>query len=71
MWFDDGPESRVGGDRFKEVAATGADTVAVACPFCLTMISDFAGDQGAGMEVRDIAELLVDALGSTEDGPAV
>ena len=62
MWFDDPPANRVGGDRFDEVAATGADTVAVACPFCLTMMRDAVGDRGSDLEVYDIAELLAAGL---------
>jgi Fe-S oxidoreductase len=62
MWFDDPPGNRVGGDRFDEIAATGAKTVAVACPFCLTMIRDVVGDRGSDLNVHDIAELLAASL---------
>ncbi|RIK50875.1 MAG: [Fe-S]-binding protein [Chloroflexi bacterium] len=44
--------------RFKEAAATGAQTVAVGCPFCLTMLSDAAKQQGGVVAVKDVAELL-------------
>ena len=38
MWFDDPPAERVGQGRIREIAESGADTVAVACPFCLIML---------------------------------
>lgn len=62
MWFDDEPDTRIGRERVRELLATGADTVAVSCPFCLTMVSDGVAAQTSDVRVRDIAELLVDAL---------
>jgi Fe-S oxidoreductase len=49
---------RVNVIRSKELAATGADTVAVGCPFCSTMVTDGLSAIGAEMEVKDIAELV-------------
>ena len=49
MWFDDAIESN-------------ARTVAVACPFCLTMMTDGLAAQAPDVQVRDVAELLADAL---------
>jgi Fe-S oxidoreductase len=49
MWFDDTPDSRVGTDRVKELLETGAETIVVSCPFCLTMIGDgLSADNGIG-----------------------
>ncbi|MGI9244560.1 MAG: heterodisulfide reductase-related iron-sulfur binding cluster, partial [Verrucomicrobiales bacterium] len=62
MWFDDGPGERVGRGRVEEALATGAETVAVACPFCLTMMSDGIEAQGGGAKVQDVAELLAAAV---------
>ena len=39
-------------------AETGADTVAVGCPFCSTMITDGLSAIGSDMIVKDIAELV-------------
>ena len=60
MWFDDRLDERTGIDRFEEVIASGAETVAVACPFCKIMFHDAAMDRGSQLNVRDIAELLAD-----------
>ena len=49
---------RVNVIRSKELAATGADTVAVGCPFCSTMVTDGLSAIGAEMEVKDVAELV-------------
>ena len=39
----------------------GVRTVAVGCPFCLTMLED-AAKQGGDMEIKDIAELVAAKL---------
>jgi Fe-S oxidoreductase len=44
--------------RYAEAAATGAQTIAVGCPFCLTMLSDAARQAGQGIQVKEITELL-------------
>ena len=62
MWFDDGPDQRVGASRVSEALETGAETVAVSCPFCLTMMSDGVAAQDAGVDVKDISELLLEAI---------
>jgi len=49
-------------NRFREAKATGAAVLAVGCPFCNTMMSDANREQGAPMQVRDVAELVADAL---------
>jgi Fe-S oxidoreductase len=62
MWFDDAPANRVGQGRVREIAATGAQTVAVACPFCLIMLGDGLAAQNPSAQVRDIAEVLADGM---------
>jgi Fe-S oxidoreductase/nitrate reductase gamma subunit len=62
MWFDDAPNQRSGVSRMQELQATGAKTVAVACPFCLVMVTDGMAAAEADVEVRDIAEILAAEL---------
>jgi Fe-S oxidoreductase/nitrate reductase gamma subunit len=62
MWFDDSIEKRVGQSRVREIASTSASTVAVSCPFCLIMLTDGLATQKPGTKVRDIAEILAEAL---------
>jgi Fe-S oxidoreductase/nitrate reductase gamma subunit len=61
MWFDESPAQRVSCLRAQEALATGARTLATACPFCLNMMTDgMAGTQGGeNARVVDIAELLI------------
>ena len=52
-------------DRAEEALATGATTIAVACPFCMTMMSDGVKnkEKEAEVKVKDIAELIAEAQG--------
>jgi Fe-S oxidoreductase len=62
MWMEEAPESRVNRARAAEAIATGARTVATACPFCLTMMTDgLAAENADGIAARDIAEILLDS----------
>lgn len=50
--------------RTEEALALNPSTIAVGCPFCMTMLTDgvkYAGKQDA-TQVKDIAEILVEAL---------
>ncbi len=57
--------TRVNVERTEQALATGAGTVAVGCPFCMTMITDGtkAKDVEASLRVKDVAELVADRLG--------
>ena len=56
-------EKRISAIRYEELAATGADTIAVSCPFCLTMLRDAAGAHAeSGLPVVDVAEKLRDRI---------
>ena len=67
MFMEETEGQRVNNWRYEQLAATGADEVAVACPFCMTMIDDAAKDAGAAAKpVRDIAVLLRDTLLGSE-----
>jgi Fe-S oxidoreductase len=49
-------------DVLREIAATGADTVAVSCPFCLQMFEEGISSRGAQdvRQAKDLIELLDD-----------
>jgi Fe-S oxidoreductase len=63
MWKEEehGKE-RVNANRFTEALQTGAQTVAVGCPFCMTMLTDARKDLNSEVQVQDIAEIVADAL---------
>ncbi len=65
MWMEEHVDEgydRVNIIRSKELSETGADTVAVGCPFCSTMITDGLSAIGSEMEVKDIAEIVWEQL---------
>lgn len=63
MWFEEAPQQRVSTQRAAEALATGAQTVAVGCPFCLTMLTDGVAANGTSARVLDVAEVLAQQLG--------
>ncbi len=67
MWFDDAADERIGRSRVQEALDTGASTIAVGCPFCLTMMSDGVAARDGKVEVKDIAELLLEVLDENVD----
>jgi Fe-S oxidoreductase len=61
MWMEERGQA-INENRVREAAGTGAQTLAVACPFCTVMLDD--GVQSAGEELRvvDVATLLAESL---------
>ena len=65
MWMEENIGERINVNRTKEAVATGADQIAVGCPFCRVMLSDgLTAEQHAGhardeVEVLDVAQLLL------------
>jgi Fe-S oxidoreductase len=49
-------------ERVREAAGTGADTLAVGCPFCTVMLDDGVRETGAKLQVIDLATLLSEAV---------
>jgi Fe-S oxidoreductase len=63
MWKEEEHGDRaVNAERYAEARSTGAGTIAVGCPFCLTMMSDAANTAGDGVVVKDVAELIAERL---------
>lgn len=65
MWMEE-RGSAINENRVREAAGTGADTLAVACPFCTVMLDDGVQSAGAGMRVVDVATLLVESIDAAE-----
>jgi Fe-S oxidoreductase len=61
IFFDESPDQRPSRQRADEAIATGASTVATACPFCLNMLRDGVASVAGGevVSVMDIAEVLI------------
>jgi Fe-S oxidoreductase/nitrate reductase gamma subunit len=63
MWMEETLGRRINAERTAEALRTGAPTIAVACPFCLTMLDDGVKDAGAdGVVVRDIAQVIAETI---------
>ncbi|HTJ83992.1 MAG TPA: (Fe-S)-binding protein [Polyangiaceae bacterium] len=63
LFMEEQNKDRVNVKRTEQLLATGAKTVATACPFCSTMLTDGLKAKSMDEEIRqlDIAEVLLDA----------
>ena len=61
MWMEE-RGSAINEERAREAAATGAETLAVACPFCTMMLDDGVRQTGSDLRVADVAVLLAEAV---------
>jgi Fe-S oxidoreductase len=66
MFMEETEGTRVNQFRYRQLEETGADSVAVACPFCMTMLDDASKELTAEgtreLPVKDIAIVLRDAV---------
>jgi Fe-S oxidoreductase len=62
MWMEEKRGRPINQERVREAAATGAETLAVACPFCTVMLDDGVRETGAKLQVIDLATLLAEAV---------
>ena len=62
MWMEEKLGSRINLNRVDEAIETGADQVAVACPFCRVMVSDGMTARQSEVEVLDVAQRLLKVL---------
>jgi len=64
FWMDMKVGERVNTLRVNQLAASGAKTVATACPFCLQMLEDGVKltNKEEELEISDIAEILESRL---------
>ena len=75
MWMEEKLGTRINNNRMEEALATGAEQVAVACPFCRVMLGDSLtskqadGSAGDGVEVVDVAQMLLAAVRRADPQP--
>jgi len=62
MFLEETEGTKINLERTKEAINTGAETVASACPFCMTMLSDGVKDfdKTDDVAVKDIAEIILE-----------
>jgi Fe-S oxidoreductase len=72
MWMEEQNTTRVNVKRTLQLVDTGAKTVASACPFCMTMLTDGLKSQSLEDTIKqmDVAELL-DQSCAVDDKPVV
>jgi Fe-S oxidoreductase len=64
MWLEENTGTRINNKRVEDVVAVNANTVASACPFCMTMLDDGAKALSVDEKIarKDIAELVAEVL---------
>ncbi len=68
MWMEENIGERINVNRTTEAVGTGADQIAVGCPFCRVMLSDgltslqAKGEARDEVEVLDVAQLLLTSV---------
>ncbi len=64
MWMEELDGKRIYLDRTQEALKAAPDTIAVACPYCLTMYEDGVKDEKASdrVKVQDIAEIVAASI---------
>jgi Fe-S oxidoreductase len=67
MFMEETEGKRVNIERTEELLATGASTIAVNCPFCMTMITDGVKEKERtdDVKVKDVAEVLLEHIHRT------
>ena len=66
MFMEETVGKRINIERTEELLATGAEQIAVACPFCMTMITDGVKAKNSEVPVLDIAEAVASRIPTTE-----
>lgn len=63
MWKEEEEgDARVSENRIREAIDTGADTLAVGCPFCMIMLDDVRKSAETSMQLMDVAEIVAQSL---------
>jgi Fe-S oxidoreductase len=62
VWLERPKGERMSDVRVQQAVATGAEIMAVSCPYCYQMFEDSVKTMGVNLEIRDVAELLADSL---------
>lgn len=64
MFLEDEEGGRINEERTREALKTGAETIASACPFCMTMLTDGVKhfEKQEEVAVKDIAEIILENI---------
>ena len=61
MFMEETLGKRINNTRTEELLAAKPETLAAACPFCITMLADGVTDLGGDARVKDLAEIVDEA----------
>ena len=62
MWMEEDTGERINSERWEQLQEKDPETVAVGCPFCMTMMTDARDAVDSAVEVKDIAEIVAERL---------
>ena len=64
MWMEELIGKRIYLERTQEALKTNSSTIAVACPYCMTMFEDGVKDEKVQdkVKVKDIAEIVAESM---------
>jgi Fe-S oxidoreductase len=69
FWMEEQTGKKINIERAEEALATGADEIAVACPFCFVMLDDGVKELGRDdVKVRDLAMILAEGMDRPASG---
>ncbi|HLA43684.1 MAG TPA: (Fe-S)-binding protein [Aggregatilineales bacterium] len=72
FWKEEEPGTEsVSVARYKEARDTGAEVLAVGCPFCMQMFTSAEGLVENAPPVKDVVELIAENLPETESAPVI
>ncbi|PIP38605.1 MAG: (Fe-S)-binding protein [Desulfobacterales bacterium CG23_combo_of_CG06-09_8_20_14_all_51_8] len=64
MWMEEKIGKRINTERFEQLYATGARTIATACPYCMIMLDDAVKEKGMEEEVviMDLSQMMLQSV---------
>ena len=62
MWMEETIGTRINSTRFAQLEALAPQVIGVACPFCMTMMTDAGAEKNSPIEVKDVAEIVAEQL---------
>jgi Fe-S oxidoreductase len=69
MWMEERGRG-INEERVRQASETGAETLAVACPYCTIMLDDGVRTSGHDLRVADVATLLAESVETTDPPPS-
>lgn len=62
LWMEWDKDERIVNVRLKQLIETGADVIAVACPYCRQMFEETLKSMNSEIEVMDVTEILYESM---------